>query len=344
MTIKRVVHAGRTIEIDQYHVNHIPRGPRKKKTKETPERIRKANLRRRTDKLRQLMNANFNDQDFWSMTLTYKEVPESIREVREDASDFVRRLRKVAKVFGVELKFIYAIGAGPHRRHIHITINALPDMAIFSGCWVHGHVSMTKLYTDGQYRDLADYYIKNAIETKEQEEELGEPVGQMYVCSRNLIRPIVEKFVIHGRFKNEPDRIPGYYLEKDSVYTGITSMGFPLLRYTLLQEKRYAGNKDIHIHGRSGQRREAGGNEIPAPVHPGRQGDRKQTGKGAGDSHHQSERRNTRDHDHGDRQDRRRKQDTRHDNMPLLGRLHGSGKPGLLQKMVSECLAKLKRN
>lgn len=273
MTVERIVTAGRTKEYSRYNVNYIPKGRRAKKEKPSPERIKKSNLRQRTDRLRQLFNCNFDDS-CWSLTLTYRkgEEPESIREVRRDASDFVRRLRECAKLFGVELKFIYAIGAGPHRRHIHITVNALPDMAIFAGCWIHGHVSMTQLYSDGQYSDLADYYIKNATETHEQEVESGEDPGQMYVCSRNLKKPTVEKHIVFGKFKAEPETIPGYYLDKNSVYSGVTSMGFPLLRYTLIQEKKYGktianmdgrkpeavGQGKVHIQGsgtgRNGQR------------------------------------------------------------------------------------------
>ena len=254
MTVERITIAGKTIEVDRYHVNRIPKGPREKKKEESPERIKKSNLRRRTDRLRQLMNANFNDKEFWSMTLTYRkgEEPETIREVRDDASDFVRRLRKTAALFDVELRFIYCIGAGKHRRHVHITVNALPDMAIFKGCWTHGHVSMTPLYSNGQYRDLADYYIKNAQETKEQEEAMGEKPGRMFSCSQNLKQPIVEKRVVPGRVKDEPQTIPGYYLEKGSVYKGVTSMGFPLIRYTLIKEEH---EKDISMDRR---RREQG--------------------------------------------------------------------------------------
>ena len=252
MVAERITYAGKTIEVDKYHINYIPKGPRKKKRAESPERIKKANLRKRTDRLRQLMNTNFNDKEFWSMTLTYGkgEEPKSIRQVRDDASDFVKRLRKTAALFGTELKFIYVIGAGKHRRHVHITVNSLPDMAIFKGCWTHGHVSMTQLYSKGQYRDLADYYIKNAQETKEQEEELGEKPGRMFSCSQNLKQPIVEKKIISGRLKDEPKTIPGYYLEKDSVYKGITSMGFPLIRYTVIKEEH---EKDISMDKRSPQ-------------------------------------------------------------------------------------------
>lgn len=247
--IEEVITAGKTKEIRRYYsikTGGVPEGKRRRKLDPTPERIEKANMRRRTDKCRQLMNANFNDDEFWSMTLTYREEPGSIRQVRDDAADFVKRLRKCAQLFGVELKFIYVIGAGKHRRHIHITVNALPDMAIFAGCWTHGHVSMTQLYSDGQYKDLADYYMQNAQETKKQEIELGERPGQMYVCSRNLKKPAETKRIISAKqFREEPQAQKGYYVEKESVWNGSTLSGFPLLRFTLIKE-RDERDKTVH--------------------------------------------------------------------------------------------------
>lgn len=344
MVAERTVYAGKTVEVSRYHINHIPKGPRHKKKEESPERIKKANLRRRTDRLRQLMNANFNDS-FWSLTLTYRkgEEPESIRGVRDDAADFVRRLRQCARLFGSDLKFIYVIGAGKHRRHIHITVNALPDMAIFTGCWIHGHVSMTRLYSNGQYKDLADYYIKNAQETKEQEEALGEKPGQMYVTSKNLTQPIEEKRVFFGRFKEDPDTIPGYYLEKDSIYKGFTSMGFPLLRYTLIQEKKNAGNETVHLHGCPSDRGSNGSGKVSPSVHPRRSGKGVGTGKGKRVRDIKPEGGNHGNHDSGHHTDKGRKQGALDRGVSLLRGLHGGDKPGAIQKMVSKCVEKLKR-
>ena len=249
---------------------------RRKKLDPTPERIKKANMRRRADRLRQLMNANFNDNDYWSLTLTYRqgEEPETIRGVRDDAADFVKRLRKCAKLFGVEPRYIYVIGAGMHRRHVHITVNSLPDMAILTGCWIHGHVSMTKLYSDGQYRDLADYYIKNAMDTNEQEEALGEKPGQWYVPSRNLEKPKETKRLISAKeFRNEPRTRKGYYVEKESIFKGFTESGFPLLRYTLIKERQHEGDKVVHIHQRQRESFGQSESELADAVCEGRAGE-----------------------------------------------------------------------
>lgn len=298
--IEKIVEAGETTEISRYYSIRTgkPEGMRRRKLDPTPERIKRANLRRRADRLRQLMNANFNNNDYWSLTLTYRqgEEPDTIRGVRDDAADFVKRLRKCAKLFGVEPRYIYVIGAGKHRRHIHITVNALPDMAILTGCWIHGHVSMTKLYSDGQYRSLADYYIQNAQDTNEQEEALGEKPGQWYVPSRNLTQPKETKRIITAKeFRTEPKPKKGYYVEKGSVYTGWTEAGFPLLRYTLIKEKKHEGDKIVHLHECSPQTGGQSKGDLPAAVCEGRTGCRIE--RGSHGSGRQPKERNAGSHD-----------------------------------------------
>lgn len=249
---KRVV-AGQTIEISRYYTTKTgaPEGVRAKKEKPTSERIAKNNARKREDWLRQIMNTNFTDTGYLSCTLTYRkgEEPESIREVRDDAADFAKRFRKCAREFGLEPKYIYTIGAGPHRRHIHITVSKLPDLAILAGCWVHGHVNVTPLYTHGQYRDLAHYYLMNAEDTRGQEEELGEKPGRRFICSHNLDKPkITKKLITSKEFRAEPiqrSERSKYYIEKDSVWYGICEYtGLPYLRYTLMRLEDENGRTD----------------------------------------------------------------------------------------------------
>lgn len=249
---KRVV-AGQTIEICRYYTTKTgaPEGVRAKKEKPTSERIAKNNARKREDWLRQIMNTNFTDTGFLSCTLTYRkgEEPESIRQVRDDAADFAKRFRKCAREFGLEPKYIYTIGAGPHRRHIHITVSKLPDLAILAGCWIHGHVNATPLYTHGQYRDLAHYYLMNAEDTRRQEEELGEKPGRRFICSHNLDKPkITKKLITSKEFRAEPiqrSERSKYYIEKDSVWYGICEYtGLPYLRYTLMRLEDENGRTD----------------------------------------------------------------------------------------------------
>ena len=342
--VRKIVIAGDTKEISQYHISHIPRGARRKKEKESPERIKKSNLRHQRDRLRQLMNANFENISYTSHTLTYRqgEEPKTVREVRNDARIFVKRLRKCAALFNTDLKFIYVIGAGEgKRKHIHIVTNTMPDRAIVSGCWHHGHVKFSPLYGNDagerQYKDLADYYMKNAIETKQYEEDHGETPGKMYVPSRNMIQPKEEKRIVFGKLKIEAE--PGYHIEKDSIYQGITSMGFPLQRYTLIRGK-HEGDQDIHSHRRADQSMDKVHHGLLHPVHKrrtdgsgaDRSGSRRRASEGghAGSAHIYAD------------ADRRRERSAGHSHMPL-SRSHSSHKSVAVFGMVKKWVEKLAR-
>lgn len=248
--VEKIV-AGCTTEIKKYYsirIGGAPEGKRAPKKKETSERAAKRNLREAEKHLRLMMNSNFTDDDY-SLTLTYDKEhhPDEITKVRKDATDFVRKLRWTAKQFGIELKYVYCIGAGKHRRHIHITINKLPDMAMVAGCWTKGHVNFTKLYSKGQYRDLAAYYIKNSEETREQEKEQGLKPMRRFNCSHNLEKPKVTKTIVSAKKWREEPRVPkGQALEKDSLYNGISEItGFPFQAYTLLGD--YEEHRRLHL-------------------------------------------------------------------------------------------------
>ena len=225
--------AGCTTEIKKYYsvrLGGVPEGGRAPRQKETSEKAAKRNLKEAEKHLRLMMNTNFCDDDY-SLTLTSDKEnhPEEITTVRKDATDFVRRLRWTAKQFGIELKYVYCIGAGKHRRHIHILINRMPDMAMVSGCWTKGHVNFTKLYTKGQYRELAAYYIKNSEETRAQEKEQGLKPMRRFNCSHNLEKPKITKTIVSSKKWREEPRVPkGKSLEKASLYNGVSEItGFP---------------------------------------------------------------------------------------------------------------------
>ena len=187
--MKETCVAGRTIEVRKYYSFHTPppgdhRGAREKPT---PERVERANRRKAETDLRRLMNANFTDEDY-SLTLTYRkgEEPGSVTELRKDAAEYARRLTKEAKKRGIPFRFVYCVGAGRHRRHVHILVSAFPDMGVVSDAWDKGHVGMTRLYSDGNYGDLAAYYIKNAEETRQEEKKQGLKPRRRYNTSHNL--------------------------------------------------------------------------------------------------------------------------------------------------------------
>lgn len=234
--MKETCVAGKTVEIRKYYNFHTPppgehRGIREKPT---PERVKRANRRKAERDLRRLMNANFTDEDY-SLTLTYRkgEEPESIPDLRKDAAAYARKLTRIYKNAGIPFKWIYTVGAGPHRRHIHILVSAFPDVGKLSDTWEKGHVSMTKLYSDGNYSELAAYFIRNAEDTKKEEASIGLKPGRRYNTSHNLIKPKVTRERIPAReFRKVPRPMKGYQIITDSIVNGISDLtGMPYLSY-----------------------------------------------------------------------------------------------------------------
>lgn len=251
--MKETCVAGRTIEVRKYYNFHTPppgehRGIREKPT---PERVKRANRRKAETDLRRLMNANFTDADY-SLTLTYRkgEEPKSIADLREDAAAYARKLTKIYKKQEIPFKWIYTVGAGTHRRHIHILVSALPDMGMVSDAWEKGHVSMTKLYSDGNYGELAAYYIKNAEDTKQEEINQGLKPRRRFNTSHNLIKPKVTKERIASKeFRKTPRPMKGYQIIKDTIVHGISDLtGMPYLSYIQIKDKDYAGDQPIHSY------------------------------------------------------------------------------------------------
>ena len=271
--MKETCVAGKTIEIRKYYNFHVPppgehRGIREKPT---PERIKKANLRKAETDLRRLMNANFTDSDY-NITLTYREEekPASIGDLRDDAAAFSKKLSRIYKKAEIPFRFIYCMGAGPHRRHIHMVISGFPDMGKIADAWDKGHISMTKLYSEGNYADLAAYFIKNAEDTKKEEVEQGLKPRRRYNTSHNLKKPKVTKEKIPAKdFRKNPKPKKGYQIVKDSIVSGISDLtGMPYLFYTQIKDRDHAGNKPIHPYGteRKHKRKRACG--IRAGDHP----------------------------------------------------------------------------
>lgn len=102
--IIEVVQAGRTVEVMKYYSSRygkkgIKRGERKELTKE--EQI-KVNKRAAEKKLRRLINENFQEGDT-HLVLDYRKErrPAGRKQMREDADDFLREMRKLYKRHGM---------------------------------------------------------------------------------------------------------------------------------------------------------------------------------------------------------------------------------------------------
>ena len=184
---------GDTVEIEEKHTGKYgARGQtREKKRKATPEEIKKHNQWKRERDVRRLIKWNFRERDYW-ITLTYpKDYRPTWEEMKDHAGKLVRKMREKYKKQGWTLKYIYRLAIGSRGgRHIHILINresnekTATDLIItdlWEQQWGHGHVNFRTTYSEGGYKQLAEYLTKPLEEWEPDEVKRYHP-------SRNLIR------------------------------------------------------------------------------------------------------------------------------------------------------------
>ena len=237
--IQRVTKAGKTIEIEKYYsAKYRKRGYKKlKKQKPSSEQQIRINNKEAERKLRLLMNANFGGGDL-HIVLTYihkKADPHRTpEEMQKDIEKFLRKLRAEYKKQDKALKYIHVPEIGTRgARHHHLVINKV-DIDIVRKCWPHARVQVFPLDDSGQYKDLAAYFIKYSSKNKDLS-------GKRWNCSKNLIRPrpIIKVISKRDFFKSEPQAKKGYYIDKDTIESGIYDNaeygGYGFLRYTLVQ-------------------------------------------------------------------------------------------------------------
>lgn len=211
---------------------------RAKKEKVTPEAMRRNNVRMARRKLRLLIDNNFTAGDFY-VTLTFSDMP-TVEEAKESIRKFNRKLRGLYKKEGLEFKYIYVV-EGKKRIHFHMLINQGINLnpILMKELWPHGYTKI-ELYR-GEAEDainLAKYFLKEkemAVEKSTQ----AELMKQKWVSSKNLEKPKEERKILKASEWRKDIKVPnGYYLDKDSVYEGVNSYGYPFRVYRLIKLKR----------------------------------------------------------------------------------------------------------
>lgn len=227
------------IEIEEYHTARYgaPGEKREPKVKATPEQIAKMNQRNKEKRCRRKLRKHFDTNDYFT-DLTYSKDarPPDMETAKKDFQKFMRIVRKEYAKRGETVKWIRNIEVGKRNAwHVHLVINRIPDTdIILRKAWTHGRVVNELLYEKGEFKDLAAYITKTPLT----DERL---VQTSYWTSKNLPVPDPEEKIFNRwkTWKDEP-RIPkGFYLDKDSMHTGINPVtGYPYRSYTLLRIKR----------------------------------------------------------------------------------------------------------
>lgn len=224
---------------------------RKKKKKPTSEQVVKQNQYNREVRCRRLLRNNFYPGDYW-VTLKYKSgTRKCMEDFLKDIRKFLRRMRREYKARGEILKFIYRLEIGKRGGlHAHIVINRLGGQAytdlIIRDIWQSvtqgGSVDYTTIREQGGGRELAAYITKQAGEEIEGQMHLFSKKDQKRLIrissSRNLdraapVRKIYHHWTMKKILENGPKPAPGYYIDKDSIRTGINRFtGHSYYKYT----------------------------------------------------------------------------------------------------------------
>lgn len=234
------VKAGDTIEVFKTQSSRYGYNiPRKENTGSTPDAVEKNNQRLAEDTLRQLINDNFKVNDLHTILKYFIENrPKTPEQAQKDVQAWIRRLRVRLKKMNIELKYIYAIEIGEKGGvHVHVIMNYV-DIRIIKETWPLGSVYFVPLYSDGQYKDLANYIIK---QTSEMYKKKGWS-GRRYTPSKNLSKPKVDKRRVDAKsWRKEPKPPKGYMFDPSfPLINGVCEVtGLTYQRYGFIKIKTY---------------------------------------------------------------------------------------------------------
>ena len=231
--------AGKTVEVYKSYTKGASKKKREQKKNKTQEQMQEANRRNAEKKLTRIFNANFVDGDL-HIVLTYKKNERPTKEeAKKILAKFWRKLKAEYKKHKKELKYIVVTEFKNKNIHHHIIINnpdGLNVVKMIKNLW-NGIPKITPLWSNGQYKELAEYLIKETDKTF-REKESG--FKQRYSRSRNLVIPKPKtKIVKADRWSKNPKPKKGYYIDQDTVVNGINKWsGREYQHYTMIELSR----------------------------------------------------------------------------------------------------------
>lgn len=224
-------------------------GSRRQKENQTCEAQKKVNSRQAVKKLTWILNENYDGSSMY-VTWSYEKNkrPATKEDLRTDVDKLLRGLRKTYKQDGKELKYVWVPEIGERGAvHVHMVINEIEARKL-KKLWNHGYITIKPMDDNGQYRRLAEYFVKYSEKTMKTEKEL---TGRRYNSSKNLKIPQPEKFTVRkqNEFGHKIAIPSGWYLDKDSIREAWHEVtGFMYFTYTLIKDgkKRKTRSKDMY--------------------------------------------------------------------------------------------------
>lgn len=239
MYFEKQIISGRVVEVvKSYTKGMVKNAMRNPKRKKTPEQMQEENQRNAEKRLTRLLNCNFKDGDLW-VTLTYRRnnrpTPEAAQKI---ISNFIRRMRyRFNTKSEEEIKYIAVTEYESKAIHHHMVINSPDDIDVVKTMreqWKDGVMHIVPLYSNGDYKELAKYMIK---ETSKTFRKADGGQKRRYMASRNLKKPLVRYRVVKAkRWSPSPRAKKGYYIDKDSVINGVNGWtGREYQSYTMVK-------------------------------------------------------------------------------------------------------------
>lgn len=249
-----------SIEICEHmDCRHHEEGGRCEKRKRTPEEIKRANQRRKEDRARRLIWANFEPGDY-VRTLTFKKEkrPRDMKEAQDIKSRFLRQLKREYGKHYYELLWVANIECTPRGAwHIHMICNRIEGGGdIIKDLWrQYGGVYDQDLQ-DMAGRDIGAYMAKSPDSTEGSGHRV---VESRYSHSRNLTVPEAKKTEISGWSMKDRPRVPkGFYLDKSSMFEGTNLAGYRYRRFILRRISPKPRNRKIEVKDGSAHLRRTG--------------------------------------------------------------------------------------
>jgi len=228
------------------------------KANPTPEAVKKLNFRNSVRTLLIKLLHNFMPGDY-HLVCTYRGLPPTKEEARDNIRGMKRRMRTKYKANGEIFKWIETTEYKNKRIHHHLVVNAGISISDIQAMWEeYGSVHVRVLRKDRDWRKLAEYLVKETQRTFRDPDAYGR---HRYTCSRNLTMPeVFETSIPYSELGEEPKPLPGYYIDRDSIYCGqnpITEREY--MEYIMLPINPYKVRKRVN-----GQKKKAYRNESRA--------------------------------------------------------------------------------
>ena len=230
------IRAGKVLEIYKSYEKRIGKIEGEGCRERTKEEIDKCNYQNAVRKLTRLMNANFEDGDL-HLVLTY---PKDNKPTPQDAQrlyqNWYKAMGREFKKAGVMFKWIMVTEYKGKNIHHHVLVNN-PDelnvIKIAQSRWKNGIVKSTPLYSDGQYKDLAEYFVKETDKTFRLDDG---GMKRRWSSSRNLTKPTVTvKKKKSSSWRASPAIPKGFYMDSDTLVNGINPWsGKEYQKYSLI--------------------------------------------------------------------------------------------------------------